>query len=110
MTLVEAHDIVLYRGSHRAVSASTFMIPKGKITAVIGPNGSGKPTLLQAIAGILSPSAGRIDVLGEPVQAIKHEISFVLQSLVFPTRTTVTVLDSCCLGHSAQRVWYGVFR
>ena len=93
MTLVTAQDIVLYRGSHRAVAASSFTIPEGKITAVIGPNGSGKTTLLQAIAGILAPSAGQIHVLGRPVREVKQDISFVMQSVVFPTGTPITVKD-----------------
>lgn len=110
MTLVEAHDIVLYRGSHRAVSASTFTIPQGKITAVIGPNGSGKTTLLQAVAGILAPSAGSVSVLGKPVREIKHDISFVMQSVVFPTGTPITVKDVVRMGRYAQRGWFGIFR
>lgn len=110
MTLVKAQDIVLYRGSHRAVAASSFTIPKGKITAVIGPNGSGKTTVLQAIAGILSPSAGHIQVMGKPVQEVKHDISFVMQSVVFPTGTPITVKDVVRMGRYAQRGWFGMFR
>ena len=110
MTLVAAHDIVLYRGSHRAVSASSFTIPQGKITAVIGPNGSGKTTLLQAMAGILSPSAGEIQVLGKPVKEVKQDISFVMQSVVFPTGTPITVKDVVSMGRYAQRGWFGIFR
>lgn len=110
MTLVEAQDIVLYRGSHRAVSASSFTIPQGKITAVIGPNGSGKTTLLRAIAGILSPSAGHIQVLGQPVKEVKQDISFVMQSVVFPTGTPITVKDVVSMGRYAQRGWFGIFR
>jgi manganese transport system ATP-binding protein len=110
MTLVTAQDIVLYRGSHRAVAASSFTIPEGKITAVIGPNGSGKTTLLQAIAGILAPSAGQIHVLGRPVREVKQDISFVMQSVVFPTGTPITVKDVVSMGRYAQRGWFGIFR
>ena len=110
MILVEGHDIVLYRGSHRAVSASSFTVPQGKITAVIGPNGSGKTTLLQAIAGILSPSAGEIRVMGKPVKEVKQDISFVMQSVVFPTGTPITVKDVVSMGRYAQRGWFGMFR
>ena len=66
MTLVTARDIVLYRGSHRAVSASSFTIPEGKITAVIGPNGSGKTTLLRLISGELAPDDGGVTVPPPP--------------------------------------------
>src|SRR5699024_12151649 len=87
-----------------------YTIPKGKVTAVVGRNGSGKTTLLQAIAGILPPSAGDIDVLGEPVKDIKHEISFVMQSVVFPTGTAITVKDVVSMGRYAQRGWFANFR
>lgn len=110
MTLVDAHDVVLYRGPHRAVSASSFTIPQGQITAVIGPNGSGKTTVLQAIAGILSPSAGHIRVLGQDVRDVKQDISFVMQSVVFPTGTPITVKDVVSMGRYAQRGWFGIFR
>jgi len=110
MTLVTAKDVELYRGSHRAVSASSFTIPQGKITAVIGPNGSGKTTLLQAIAGILTPSSGELRVLGQPVKDVKQDISFVMQSVVFPTGTPITVKDVVSMGRYAQRGWFGIFR
>lgn len=110
MTLVAARDIVLYRGAHRAVAASSFEIPRGKITAVIGPNGSGKTTLLQAIAGILAPAAGTITVLDKPVKEVKQDISFVMQSVVFPTGTPITVKDVVSMGRYAQRGWFGIFR
>jgi ABC-type polysaccharide/polyol phosphate transport system ATPase subunit len=42
----------------------TFRVRPGESVAVIGPNGAGKSTLLQVLAGIIQPSAGRVDVRG----------------------------------------------
>ncbi len=42
----------------------TFRLAQGESLAIIGPNGAGKSTLLQVMAGILTPSEGRIEVVG----------------------------------------------
>jgi branched-chain amino acid transport system ATP-binding protein len=55
----------------RAVDGITLSVPRGQRRAIIGPNGAGKTTLFNAIAGAVSPTAGRImfdghDVTGLP--------------------------------------------
>jgi ABC-2 type transport system ATP-binding protein len=42
----------------------SFQVAHGESLAIIGPNGAGKSTLLQVMAGILTPSEGRIEVVG----------------------------------------------
>jgi ABC-type polysaccharide/polyol phosphate transport system ATPase subunit len=42
----------------------SFDVPHGKVMGVIGANGAGKSTLMRTVAGILAPSAGRIEVNG----------------------------------------------
>jgi ABC-2 type transport system ATP-binding protein len=48
-----------------ALEDCTFRIPRGHVVGLVGPNGAGKSTLLNLAAGLLSPSAGSIEVLGE---------------------------------------------
>ncbi len=48
-----------------ALRGVTFEVQRGKCTGVIGANGAGKSTLMRAVAGILPPSSGRIDVYGK---------------------------------------------
>jgi ABC-type polysaccharide/polyol phosphate transport system ATPase subunit len=47
-----------------ALRGVTFQVAHGESLAIIGPNGAGKSTLLQVMAGILTPSEGRIEVVG----------------------------------------------
>ncbi|MDO8515888.1 MAG: ABC transporter ATP-binding protein [bacterium] len=54
-------------GDVRAVDTVSFEIEKGKIFALIGPNGSGKTTMIRTIAGLLAPSDGTVMVAGENV-------------------------------------------
>jgi ABC-type polysaccharide/polyol phosphate transport system ATPase subunit len=47
-----------------ALQGVSFDVPHGKVMGVIGANGAGKSTLMRAVAGILAPSSGRIEVTG----------------------------------------------
>jgi phospholipid/cholesterol/gamma-HCH transport system ATP-binding protein len=52
-------------GSHTVLEDISFDIPRGKISAVMGPSGTGKSVLLKNIIGLLRPDAGEIWVDGE---------------------------------------------
>ncbi|WGH84030.1 metal ABC transporter ATP-binding protein [Auritidibacter ignavus] len=106
--LVQARDIKLAYGQYVAVDRSSFHIPAGAITAVIGPNGSGKSTLLQAIAGVLPVAAGELTVLGRSPEKMRPHVSFVMQSVVFPTGTPITVKDVVSMGRYPQTGWFGL--
>jgi putative ABC transport system ATP-binding protein len=60
-------------------------IPQGEIQLLMGPSGSGKTTLLSILAGILTPTMGRVRLLGEEITAMsKDELSrFRLQNIGF---------------------------
>jgi len=74
-----------------------FEVPRGQFVAVMGPSGSGKSTLLGLLAGLDSPTAGRIlldgeDITGKPedemAQLRGRKIGFVFQSYqLIPTLT-----------------------
>lgn len=49
----------------RALRGVTFDVPKGQCTGIIGANGAGKSTLMRAVAGILPPTSGRIEIEGK---------------------------------------------
>ena len=52
-------------GSHTVLRDVSFDIPRGKISAVMGPSGTGKSVLLKNVIGLLRPDAGEIWVDGE---------------------------------------------
>lgn len=59
-----------------AVKNVSFSIPKGEIWGIIGKNGSGKSTMLRAIAGIFSANAGEIDLHGHSVSLLSIGVGF----------------------------------
>ncbi|HEX7167195.1 MAG TPA: ATP-binding cassette domain-containing protein [Acidimicrobiales bacterium] len=60
-------------GSHTVLKDITFDVPKGKITAILGPSGTGKSVLLKNIIGLLRPDAGEIWVDGEQIVGMREK-------------------------------------
>ncbi len=90
MTLA-AHDLML-RGRLASISA---MLEPGKITAICGPNGAGKSSLLQCLAGLLSPDAGTVTLDGAGLAALHpraraQAIGYLPQRCCSPALTSLT--------------------
>ncbi len=61
---------------YEAVRGVSFQVPKGEILGMVGRNGSGKSTMLRAIAGIFSPDSGTIDLHGHSVSLLSIGVGF----------------------------------
>jgi phospholipid/cholesterol/gamma-HCH transport system ATP-binding protein len=62
-------------GSRTVLENITFDVPRGAITAILGPSGTGKSVLLKNIIGLLRPEAGRIWVDGEQIIGMRsHDL------------------------------------
>jgi ABC-2 type transport system ATP-binding protein len=84
--------------SHRygrtvALRDVSLTVPAGSVTALLGPNGAGKSTLLRCAVGLLAPDAGRLRVLGTPVEqftpAHRTRIGYVAESQALPDHLTL---------------------
>jgi iron complex transport system ATP-binding protein len=84
---------VAYRG-RPAISDADLAIEPGQRLALVGPNGAGKSTLLRAIAGLVEPAAGTVELAGSPIShldrlAIARRLAVVPQLPSLPFSTTV---------------------
>jgi phospholipid/cholesterol/gamma-HCH transport system ATP-binding protein len=59
-------------GSHTVLEDITFDVPKGRITAILGPSGTGKSVLLKNILGLLRPERGEIWVDGDQIVGLRE--------------------------------------
>ena len=68
-------------GSFTAVDGIDLRVPRGELFGFLGPNGAGKTTTLRMIAGILRPTAGRVEIAGIDVNtnpvAAKAKLGFI---------------------------------
>lgn len=83
-----------------AVRGVSFSVPKGEILGIVGKNGSGKSTMLRAIAGIFSPDEGIIDLHGNSVSLLSIGVGFQREL----TGRENIVLSGMLLGFSEEQV------
>lgn len=92
--------------SHRTVlSGVSLEVRPGEIVALLGPNGTGKSTLLGVAYGALQPSAGEVRIDGQPVRSfsrreLAHRIAVVAQSA--EVRFPLTGLEYVLTGRFAH--------
>jgi NitT/TauT family transport system ATP-binding protein len=73
-----------------ALEDISFDINEGEFITVVGPSGCGKSTLLKIIGGIISKSAGRIYIKGNPVEGPTKDVGIVFQDpVLLPWRTVL---------------------
>jgi phospholipid/cholesterol/gamma-HCH transport system ATP-binding protein len=63
-------------GSHTVLEDISFDVPRGAITAILGPSGTGKSVLLKVIIGLLRPDAGEVRVDGEAIGPLRQKDLF----------------------------------
>lgn len=73
-------------------------IQPGDFTAMIGPNGGGKTTLLKLITGLLKPASGTIRILNQPVEKASHHIGYVPQDISVNRTFPISALDVVLMG------------
>ena len=63
---IEVTNLSKSYGQTIAVQDLTLSVPRGVLFGFLGPNGSGKTTTIGCLTGLLDPTAGQIQILGEP--------------------------------------------
>ncbi|KPJ93397.1 MAG: hypothetical protein AMJ55_08025, partial [Gammaproteobacteria bacterium SG8_15] len=78
-TLVKIRGLRYFRGSRAIFDGVDMDIKRGKLTAIMGPSGTGKTTLLRLIGGQLRPQQGSIIVDGQEVNKLSHRQLYELR-------------------------------
>lgn len=73
-------------------------IERGEFLGLIGPNAGGKTTLLKLMLGLLTPSRGRISVMGTTPAKARRRIGYVPQRAAFPRDFPINVEETVLLG------------
>jgi len=77
MDALQTHQLTKTYGKKTVVDSVDLHIPKGKIFGFLGKNGAGKSTFINMVTGLIKPSSGSFEVLGQPekrLESIQKEI------------------------------------
>jgi len=107
MTLLELQDLTLRSAGTTRVASVNANVQPGRVTAVLGANGSGKSSLLALMAGQLAPTDGRVLLHGEAVHRMKplqraRELAWLGQST--PGAEAYSARDVITWGRTCRRV------
>ncbi|MER7283638.1 ABC transporter ATP-binding protein [Dactylosporangium sp. NPDC000244] len=105
-TVIQTQELSKRYGRRTALADCTLAVPAGRIVGLVGPNGAGKSTLLALTCGLISPSEGRITVLGSPPAADAAQLArvgFVAQDA--PVYAGLSVADHLRLGARLNPGW-----
>ena len=100
MAYITLEGVSKQYGSVWAVDRASMEIEKHEFVSLLGPSGSGKTTLLRMIAGLETPTQGRLLIDGKDVTHLpphRRGVAMVFQEfLLFPHRTVYENLSSPC--------------
>jgi len=99
--LLAARGLGAAYGSREVFRDVSLELHAGRLVALIGPNGCGKTTLLHALCGLLRPSAGRVELMGQPIgelsrRDVARRIALVAQFAA--VEVEITVAETVTLG------------
>ena len=85
----------------KVIENASFHIHRGEFVVMVGPNGSGKTTVIKLLFGLVSPSGGSIEVFGAPNAGIKYNgssLAYVPQQFPSDHLFPITVHDIVRMG------------
>jgi len=81
--VIKVENLTKKFGNYTAVNNISFSITKGTIFGFLGPNGSGKSTTIRMLCGVLTPTSGKVFVMGKDVteetEAVKQSLGYMSQ-------------------------------
>ena len=80
-SVIKVKDLLYKHQGQTILDRFDFTIPKASFVGVIGPNGGGKTTLLRLLMGLLEPTEGSIEVLGDDPRkrSVRQQLAYVPQ-------------------------------
>jgi manganese/zinc/iron transport system ATP- binding protein len=96
------HDLTVAFDRKPVLWNIDLTIPQGKIVGIVGPNGAGKSTLIKAVMGILSLSSGYTRLFDQPINDVRHRISYVPQRESVDWDFPASVMDVVLMGRYSK--------
>ncbi len=83
-----------YKPDTQAVKGISFDIPQGQIFGLIGPDGAGKTTTFQILAGVMEATSGQVAIYGKPAREARSQTGYLTQTFsLYPDLTVAENLS-----------------
>ncbi|MCX6771833.1 MAG: metal ABC transporter ATP-binding protein [Candidatus Micrarchaeota archaeon] len=103
--IIEFKNVTFSYGKQPAVDKATFSIEKGDFVGMIGPNGSGKTTVVKLMLGLLTPDSGSIRVFGKEISGFHdwQRVGYVPQKATnFDQNFPASVFEVASMGMASK--------
>jgi zinc/manganese transport system ATP-binding protein len=108
MSVVSINDLSLRFGGRTLWEGLDLELDRGELLAVLGPNGTGKTSLIRILLGLLEPTSGRVAIDGRPPAEMRSRVGYVPQQRIFDRETALRGRDLVRFGLDGNR--YGAGR
>ena len=110
MSLIDIKDVDFAYDRKLVLKNINLSVEPGEFLGIIGPNASGKSTLVKLILGLLKPDTGTIRVLDMSVALARKQIGYVPQYPTFSRRDfPINVRDTVMLGRLGLSHWFSAY-
>jgi len=102
---IEVRDLTMRRGDRVVLRDVSFVVPRGKVLALVGASGAGKSTLLRCLNRLAEPESGTIELDGDDIrhvvpQLLRRRVALVAQA---PAMLPGTVEENLAYGLDVLR-------
>ncbi len=102
--VIQISNVSVYYDQICALDHVSLTIKERDFLAIVGPNGGGKSTLLKVILGLILPSNGQVNVLGQTVKKSQAMMGYVPQFSNFNKQFPINVMDVILMGRLPKKI------
>ena len=103
MSVVSVEGLTLSFGERVLWQDLSFALERGELLAVLGPNGTGKTSLIRILLGLLEPTSGTVAINGRPPAETRSQVGYVPQQRIFDRDLALRGRDLVRLGLDGHR-------
>jgi len=108
--VIRVEDVWVHYDGVPVLENVNLSVEESDFLGIIGPNGGGKTTLLKVILGLITPTRGRVSVLGRVPERSRHEVGYVSQHNLFDRDFPVSVWEVVLMGRLGRNRLFRSYR
>ncbi|MEN7546420.1 metal ABC transporter ATP-binding protein [Rapidithrix thailandica] len=101
--VIELHNLTVTYQNKPAIWNIDYTLPEGNLIGIIGPNGSGKTTMLKAIMGLIKPGSGYVKLFNKSLEEVRNRVAYVPQRNSVDWDFPASVYDTVLMGRYTRK-------